>query len=279
MLIQVVDNLSLSLLSVLEETIAQSQDSRIAVAFVSMQGLRLVESALRTSLQAGAHIEFLVGMDGTATDPEALWFLYKLALDHSTFDLYCYIVPGSTLYHPKLYVMRTGETVSAIVGSSNLTEGGLKQNFEINLHVRAGLQQPIILDIYSAYSRLKFLPNRVEPDEELIGIYEAWHRENRRHHHPTASGKRTGFRELQRKLETLQGPRPTQGDLVGWLRLIYDLLPSGEFTNQDIYAFEPYLQERYPSNKNIRAKIRQQLQLLRDMGLVEHLEPGRWRKR
>ncbi len=34
----------------------------------------------------------------------------------------------------------------------------------------------------------------------------------------------------------------------------------------------------YPTNLNIRAKIRQQLQTLPSMGLVEHVVTGRWRK-
>ncbi len=35
---------------------------------------------------------------------------------------------------------------------------------------------------------------------------------------------------------------------------------------------------QHPNNRNVRAKVRQQLQILRDMGLVEHLGPSRWRK-
>ena len=60
------------------------------------------------------------------------------------------------------------------------------------------------------------------------------------------------------------------------LRLI-DLLP-GEFTLQDMYRFEDNLAKLHPSNHNIRAKIRQQLQVARDLRVIEFLGRGRYRK-
>jgi type II restriction enzyme len=54
-------------------------------------------------------------------------------------------------------------------------------------------------------------------------------------------------------------------------------LKKTEFTNQDIYAIVPQLQKLHPGNNNVQAKIRQQLQTLREMGLLIHLPPGKWR--
>ena len=45
----------------------------------------------------------------------------------------------------------------------------------------------------------------------------------------------------------------------------------------DVYGFEGYLQALYPNNKNIRPKIRQQLQVLRDLGFVAFEGGGRYR--
>ena len=80
------------------------------------------------------------------------------------------------------------------------------------------------------------------------------------------------------KVKNLQRPIPTRTDLVGWLELVYDSLPEGSFTNQDIYQFEPDFRQYYPENLNIRAKIRQQLQYLRDLGFIEQISRGVWRK-
>jgi len=52
-------------------------------------------------------------------------------------------------------------------------------------------------------------------------------------------------------------------------------LPPG-FALADMYAFEKELGKLHPDNKNIRPKVRQQLQILRDLGLVRFVRPGRY---
>jgi len=63
----------------------------------------------------------------------------------------------------------------------------------------------------------------------------------------------------------------------GWLsetmRCI-EALRSASFSLEDVYRFEGELSKRYPKNNNIRAKLRQQLQKLRDMGHVRFLGNG-----
>jgi type II restriction enzyme len=49
-----------------------------------------------------------------------------------------------------------------------------------------------------------------------------------------------------------------------------------EFTNNDIYSFEPQLKMLHPNNLNIQAKIRQQLQFLRDKGFLTQTSRGLW---
>ena len=50
------------------------------------------------------------------------------------------------------------------------------------------------------------------------------------------------------------------------------------FTLSQDYAFEDELSAKHPDNNNVRAKIRQQLQLLRDRGFIEFVRPGEYRK-
>jgi type II restriction enzyme len=52
-----------------------------------------------------------------------------------------------------------------------------------------------------------------------------------------------------------------------------------EFTLDDVYAFEPQLARLYPANRNVRPKIRQQLQILRDGGWLIFEGRGRYRLR
>lgn len=66
----------------------------------------------------------------------------------------------------------------------------------------------------------------------------------------------------------------------GWVALvlrIVELLPQ-EFTLQQVYAYEKELAEAYPANQNIRAKIRQQLQIIRHLDLIQFIGPGVYRR-
>lgn len=68
-------------------------------------------------------------------------------------------------------------------------------------------------------------------------------------------------------------------DLRGWtsdvLRCVRDI-GAGEFSLQDVYEFEHELNRLHPANRNVRAKIRQQLQILRDRGVLQFLGRGKY---
>lgn len=46
----------------------------------------------------------------------------------------------------------------------------------------------------------------------------------------------------------------------------------------DVYAYSSDLMKKHPWNSNINAKIRQQLQVLRDKGFIEFAGRGKYRK-
>lgn len=67
----------------------------------------------------------------------------------------------------------------------------------------------------------------------------------------------------------------------GWLLDILNCvnsLDSQEFSLSDVYRFEDDLSLLHPGNNNIKPKIRQQLQFLRDKGFIEFLGGGKYRK-
>ncbi len=69
-----------------------------------------------------------------------------------------------------------------------------------------------------------------------------------------------------------------RGWLIDVMKCVEDIARPA-FTLEDIYAFEPRLAALYPGNHNVRPKIRQQLQVLRDGGYLEFLGGGRYRRR
>jgi type II restriction enzyme len=68
----------------------------------------------------------------------------------------------------------------------------------------------------------------------------------------------------------------------GWLLDVMkcvEALGKREFTLDEVYAFERHLGDLYPGNQNVKPKIRQQLQFLRDRGFIEFVSRGSYRLR
>jgi len=61
-------------------------------------------------------------------------------------------------------------------------------------------------------------------------------------------------------------------DVLNFLRSVNKL----EFTIDDAYSFENILSKLHPDNLHIKPKIRQQLQILRDMGYLQFVKPGHY---
>jgi type II restriction enzyme len=68
-------------------------------------------------------------------------------------------------------------------------------------------------------------------------------------------------------------PPPVRGWTLDVLNSIRRL-GKARFSLKEMYAFEGDLQAVHPGNRNVRPKIRQQLQVLRDLGLIEFTGPG-----
>lgn len=59
---------------------------------------------------------------------------------------------------------------------------------------------------------------------------------------------------------------------------IIDKIPKSSFSLTEVYSFENVLKARYPSNRFIKEKIRQQLQILRDKGFIQFMGNGFYKK-
>lgn len=67
----------------------------------------------------------------------------------------------------------------------------------------------------------------------------------------------------------------------GWILDILNcvnLIEGRDFTLEQVYQFEDTLSQKYPENHHVKDKIRQQLQILRDKGILEFSGRGHYRK-
>jgi len=105
-------------------------------AFVDCQVIGRFAAAIGASRRAGAEIHFVVGIDLQGTTVEALREILSLGVDAKVVKNRR---PGHT-FHPKLYLFEaSGQEAVLLVGSSNLTDGGIYKNYEAALSVRYDL--------------------------------------------------------------------------------------------------------------------------------------------
>jgi type II restriction enzyme len=93
-------------------------------------------------------------------------------------------------------------------------------------------------------------------------------------------GVATDSRLVREQYARLRPLEKIRHDARGWTLDVLNVvrgLNKKEFVLQDVYAFAGQLQELHPDNRHVRDKIRQQLQVLRDLGFVEFLGGGRYR--
>lgn len=80
--------------------------------------------------------------------------------------------------------------------------------------------------------------------------------------------------------ERLKPLRKIKAETRGWTWDVLNAvrqLGKVEFTTLETYEFARELERLHPDNRHVRDKIRQQLQVLRDCGLLLHVARGRWR--
>ena len=97
-------------------------------------------------------------------------------------------------------------------------------------------------------------------------------------------GRVVPVKETRRQFRELEFVKELPVERRGWLMDVLACLDTiglrrgSSFANADVYGCEDWLLTLHPQNKNIRPKIRQQLQVLASYGQVERVSPGVYRR-
>jgi type II restriction enzyme len=182
--------------------------------------------------------------------------------------------------HAKTYIF---DSERAIVTSANLTLGGLQNNYECG----------VLIHDSNTVRKLKTEFLHIFADEEKVsrvtaeilsiteGIIAKVPKE-----------KRIKFEKSEKDLFPVVSYEPEDdlydggvttitNTLSGWRSDTFNVvsrIPTNIFKLEQVYGYKQHLQELHPENRYIKAKIRQQLQELRDLGLIEFLGRGVYRK-
>ncbi|HSX66179.1 DEAD/DEAH box helicase [Nocardioides sp.] len=162
----VVNDDETSMLRVLREELKRSNEFAFSVAFVSPRAIALLKQEL---LDFGGTGRIITSDYLGFNSPAA--FAELQALTKHGFDVRLH---NAAAFHPKGYIFSGNDGVTAVVGSSNLTESALVTNHEWNLKVSAAAGS----DLAEQFSALvdRQLTDSVPLTEEWIAEYAASYR-------------------------------------------------------------------------------------------------------
>jgi len=101
-----------------------------AVAFVKYSGVRQIEHELSRFSARGA-VRIAVGVDCQGTSVEGLTAL--LAAVEPRGQIWVFHNENDSTFHPKIYMFRERDCADVVIGSGNLTAGGLFTNYEASI--------------------------------------------------------------------------------------------------------------------------------------------------
>lgn len=129
---------------------------RVAVGYVSEEGVHQLAGPLRRLIERGGSTEIIVGLNQATADMVAA--VRSLADMCGQAAVYVFYDRRATAFHPKVYTLieRSGRG-HLWIGSSNLTRSGLSSNYECNLHlvVDPGVTDSVIAEIDNFFASIR----------------------------------------------------------------------------------------------------------------------------
>lgn len=147
----------------IDRLIDNSDEIIICVAFLKLSGLSKIIDKLK---EKKGKCLFYIGTDFYLTEPTALRELFNCG--HTVFIT----KKEKCTYHPKIFYFRKGNNISMIIGSANLTSGGLETNIEASFQIDTELNSNIDNDIRSLISSFNEFSNPIKNDQ-IISEYES----------------------------------------------------------------------------------------------------------
>lgn len=205
------------LIALLSRNPERFDSAYIAVAFAKASGVGILFDYFQDFVTGGSTLEITVGIDQMGTSRQGLELLLQTGATVNIFHN-----PGANTFHPKFYLFERGAAEGiAIVGSNNLTRGGLYENFEFSVRLDHDLSIPadlqafqLLLDSFRTITDLssgmaiqldQTLLNQLDTDGYLLDESQAVARTPR-----SGSGPTRGTQTIFRYVPMPRGPRTTR---------------------------------------------------------------------
>lgn len=171
--------------------------------------------------------------------------------------------------HAKVYLF---DNKKALITSANLTNNALYRNFEYGILIED--EKAIVDQIYDDYIQMTCDDECGTFDLALLERLEKIKKDYIQR--PVIS-----IDEDNDTLIVVNDISKLTKKMSSWQKDVFlciNKMESATFTLDDIYQFENDLKILHPNNNNVKPKIRQMLQQIRDMGFVKFISRGIYKK-
>lgn len=217
--VQIMSNISYPIGKIINQELEHSDNTQIAVAFLKSSGIKVIKDSLMMSLENGGEFELIVGLDFKTTDPKAMKYFIDLHKQNKKVHFYCYGDRGENknniVFHPKIYLFHNPKETVSIVGSTNLTEGGLFSNFEVNT-IFTEKKPEYYTQLQAIYNSVKFTDSLFTPDENYLYQYSDVFKAFEKNEKAAKKDKdiKETIKQIALKEQTLPGTIPSVNSMI-----------------------------------------------------------------
>ena len=256
--IQIMSNTNYPIVDVLKSELMESESVKIAVAFLKSSGLEQIQKHLDYALAVNrATVEIIVGLDFKTTDSNALMALKNIEKRNENFKFYCFGDKkdnyNDLVFHPKIYLFAKhtvrGKEYTSIIGSSNLTGGGLTTNFEVNSILKE--DRPTYYSQLSAiYNEIKYTDSIFCPSMNYISRYGDVKKELDKAEADTGNNIKDEMQRLRAEERQLPGTVPSLK------KVIIDYMKSQEMANRNTVALRDIYEVIIPKTVELNMNMK-----------------------
>lgn len=253
---QLLSNLNYPIGNIINQELQNANSAKIAVAFLKYSGLKVIEQSLNHCLKNKGNVEIIAGLDFKTTDPQSMHYLINLRKQVPNLKFYCYGDKNENrtdiVFHPKIYLFEKGRETTGIVGSTNLTRGGLLTNFEVNVVIKE--TKPLYFSQLEAiYNSVKFTDSVFSPDEEYLAGYSDVYKAFLQNEEKAATD--IGIQKVVDRIRKREGFLP--GTVPSIKSLIIDVIKNKQQLGEEFVQLQEIYKEleKIVAEKNLNYKM------------------------
>lgn len=160
---------------IIQGLLANAVEVYIAVAFLKKNGLNMLLPFFDKPIK----FKILAGYNFGISDPDALTTLYDYTEKSNRIAAYLVNLKLKQVFHPKMYLIKDQHHCHIIIGSANLTNGGLAANNESSIYHQCSDSDPIWRETLAYFDECIDIARADVLSKRIISIYRKWQKKQK----------------------------------------------------------------------------------------------------